>query len=107
MAEEGREALLSEAKTHLEAVQDLVAGYDDNTKKVIDESSFVVNQNTEGRWPMKGEIIAYRTSLLEIEAMANVFIERGNQDLLADLTWLRDDCRRLITVLDLFMTQFC
>ncbi len=100
-------ALIERAIAELDTVRDLVDAYPAETKELIDEANSVLKQATEDRWSMKGELLAYRTTLMEIDALAGAFAHRVPEELRDPLTALHADTSALLVLLDRYLGLYC
>ncbi len=107
IAPASRTTLLASAARRTEEVRDLVDAYDPETEAVINQANTVLQLHTDKHWPMKDELLAYRTTLTEISAMAGVFANEGNVELRDELKWLQEDCDALIGILDVWFRLMC
>jgi|GEM_PF-6393555 len=104
---DARRAMLDESVRALSAIRELVDAYPEDTKALIDEATFTVTEQTQGKWPFKGELLAYRLTLEEVSVLARAFEKTGQDSMRTEFGALAADCDALIEFLNQWMGLRC
>lgn len=99
--------LAAQLEEALAIVPDRVASYDELTRDRLKRHVETLNGPLADHWVPKAELIAYRSRLVELGGIARAKSTRANDELEPRLTALADDCTRWVTLLDVYMGQFC
>jgi len=105
--ESGASARIEHTLARLEAVNDLVASYDEETLAVIDAANAIVGPALDDRWPLQTVASTYRTTLWEIEALAGSFKNTSHDRVAPGIGALAERCRRLTPMLDSLLNRGC
>lgn len=101
------DAVLASVQAPLDQIMKLVDAYPQEVKDAIDDDRFVLDQHTEGLWPLKRSLMAYRTTLRELAVLARGLRAHSQDELQGPLGELAVDCEALVKVLDKLISMYC